>query len=111
MVHAMGVDPTVGAGDMLANLLAKCMPEEQAAYKQERLKRTKARAADDEREHAKHAWAANARSTTTPRTAAARVKARPTESKILRDKHGTPYFPRASQNIAAAVAKMRVMPP
>lgn len=48
---------------------------------------------------------------TTPRTTGARAKAHPTESKILCDEHSTTYFPRASRNIAAATAKMRVMAP
>jgi hypothetical protein len=90
MVHTTVVDQTGGAINMPANPPVERTPKELAAYEQERLKRAKACTVDEEHKRAKRAWAANARSTSTPRTASAHAKTRATESKILRDEYGTP---------------------
>jgi hypothetical protein len=82
----------VGGGcDELTHPLAQRTPGEQATYKKERLERAKAREADLEHERA-HA----AHSTATPRVARVRGRASAVNNRILHDKHGTPFFPRAS---------------
>jgi hypothetical protein len=46
-----------------------------------------------------------------PHVGGAHGRARAVNSRILRDKHDTPYFPQASQNVATTAAVMRAVPP
>ncbi|RLM92367.1 hypothetical protein C2845_PM08G14630 [Panicum miliaceum] len=111
MVHVVRVDPMRGVGDEPTHPPVQRTPDEQAAYERVRAEHTKAHAADDEHECAKQARAANLRPTATLRATWAHGRAKAINSRILRDENGTPYFPRASQNVVATATIMRTIPP